>query len=299
MAKKKSTTVTSQSVSVLYVGKADDSSDEESGPDAPETVIPHPQFFLDNTLVAIQIEKTLFNVHKYQLVKSEVFANMFKKAEGKDYKPEPEDEPELENEPEPGSSPKHPIVIKGVAASDFAALLRVLYESHFSGKQHVPETPLIIPSFRLANLFKFSELRAHLLPLAEKNLDDVDKITFAREFNVKKWLAPAHIRLCQREKPLTTEEARKLGVDSVLILWRMREQYRTSQFTTNQIYCYSCAGMTYVGSSTCGECKGTYGTGYLRQDGPGRVAQTTFTVDSSLVTAGVKKWVINDGIVEE
>ncbi|KAH7338042.1 hypothetical protein B0J17DRAFT_557209, partial [Rhizoctonia solani] len=139
------------------------------------------------------------------------------------------------DEPEAGSSPEYPIVIKGVAASDFAALLKVLYarqvwlsstfyfHSHFSGEQHVPETPLIIPAFRLANLLDFSELRTYLLPLAEQNLGDVDKIVFAREFDITEWLAPAHVHLCQREEPLSTEEARKLGVDSVLILWRMRE----------------------------------------------------------------------------
>ncbi|CAE6432758.1 unnamed protein product [Rhizoctonia solani] len=285
MAKKKPTT--NRTGSVLYVGKSDDSPDEVSGTEAPEAVVPHPQFFLDNTLVAIQIEKTLFNVHKYQLVKSEVFSDMFKNSKGEG------------DEPEPGSSPDHPIVIKGVAASDFAALLQVLYESHFSRNQHIPETPLIIPSFRLTHLLNFSELRTYLLPLAEKNLDDVDKITFAREFDIKEWLAPAHVRLCQREKPLSTEEARKLGVDSVLILWRMRERYRSRSYD-NKVYCYSCAGMTYTGSShTCQGCSGSYGTGYLRQDGPGRIAQQKFTVDSSSVTAGVKKWVESDCVVED
>ncbi|CAE6450658.1 unnamed protein product [Rhizoctonia solani] len=75
----------------------------------------HSEFFFDNTLVAIQIENTLFNVHKYQLIKSEVFSDMFKmpKAEG--------------DGPEEGSSPEHPIVMTGIAASDFAALLKVLY----------------------------------------------------------------------------------------------------------------------------------------------------------------------------
>jgi hypothetical protein len=57
----------------------------------------------------------LFNVHKYQLIKSEVFSDMFKI-------PKPDS-----NEPEEGSSPEHPIIIEGVAPSDFTALLRVLY----------------------------------------------------------------------------------------------------------------------------------------------------------------------------
>ncbi|CAE6432867.1 unnamed protein product [Rhizoctonia solani] len=165
--------------------------------DPPEEVVRHPDFFFDNTLVAIQVENTLFNVHKYQLMKSEVFSDMFKM-------------PRTEGDAEEGSSPQRPIVMKGIPASDFADLLKVLYASLFSSNQPVPDAALLIPAFRLANILNFSELRDYLLPLAEKDLSDVEKIEFAREFDIKDWLAPAHMRLCLREKPLTTVEAKKL-----------------------------------------------------------------------------------------
>ncbi|CAE6424807.1 unnamed protein product [Rhizoctonia solani] len=150
-----------------------DSPNETTNASTPETLVHHPNFFFDNVLVAIQIENTLFNVHKYQLAKWEVFSDMFKM-------PKPEG-----HKSEEGSSPERPIVIEGVAASDFAALLTVLYASYFSTNQPTPEAALVIPAFRLANMFDFSDLRAYLLPLAEKNLDDVDKIIFAREFDIK------------------------------------------------------------------------------------------------------------------
>ncbi|CAE6408943.1 unnamed protein product [Rhizoctonia solani] len=159
-----------------------DISDDESGTGSSEPLERHPEFFFDNTLVAIQskVGKTLFNVHKYQLAKSKVFSERFKMRE-------------LEgDEPEEGSSPERPIKLTGVSTSDFTALLRVLYASHFSSNQPAPEAPLIVPAFRLANIFNFSELRIFLFPLAEKNLNDVDKITFAKEFDIKEWLAPAH-----------------------------------------------------------------------------------------------------------
>jgi hypothetical protein len=53
-------------------------------------------------------------VHKYQLTKSEFFSRVFK-------------EPRDEDEPEVGSSPKDPMIIKGISASDFSDLLNVLY----------------------------------------------------------------------------------------------------------------------------------------------------------------------------
>lgn len=52
----------------------------------------------------------------------------------------------------------------------------------------------------------------YLTLLAEKGLSDVGKIIFAREFDVKDWLAPAHTKLCQRTEAFTSEEAAKLGV---------------------------------------------------------------------------------------
>ncbi|KAH7338072.1 hypothetical protein B0J17DRAFT_660657 [Rhizoctonia solani] len=227
---------------VLYVGKSDvRQPDESSSTESPETLVPHP-----NRKDTLQLLTDMFNAPKAE-----------------------------DDEPEPGSSPEHPIVIKGVASSDFAALLQ---------KSTHSRTHLIIPSFRLANLLTFSELRTYLLPLAEKNLCD-------------EWLAPAHVRLCQREKPLSTEEARKLGVDSVLIVWRMREQYRTSSLQTSKYYCDPCAGMSY--SSSSDTCAGCNSTGRLRKNGPGRMEQKAITVDGNLVIAGVKRWVDNDCVVEE
>lgn len=247
----------------------------------PKSVVRHPEFFFEDVLVAIQIEGTLFNVHKYQLAKSEVFSDMFQV-------PNPE-----ANTPE-GSSPDNPIIINGVAASDFASLLRVLYAGQFSSNQPIPDAPLIVPAFRLANMFNFSELRAFLLSLAEKNLNDVDKIVFAREFDIKEWLVPAHLRLCQREEPLGTEEARKLQVDSAVMISRMREQYRTRNSTAilNSDYCQSCAGWQYGGSTffTCQSCSVRYRTHFLQYKGPATMVAKDTTNDTTLEVE-VKKWV--------
>ncbi|CAE6424769.1 unnamed protein product, partial [Rhizoctonia solani] len=281
--------LTSQPGSAVYIGKVSDVRSNDSPAELPSTkpseqIIRHPEFFFDNTLIAIQIENTLFNVHKYQLAKSEVFTKMFKM-------PKPEN-----GEPEEGTSPERPIVIHGAAASDFTALLRVLYASHFSSNQPAPEAPLIVPAFRLANLLRFSELCTYLLPLAEKNLDDVDKIVFAREFDIKEWLGPAHTHLCKRDAVLSIEEARKLEVDSVLLIWRMREQYRSRSggAITGYYYCYNCVGMEYTGGHTrCKNCN--FSDGYLHCRGLGTMGAKTDINDTAL-EAEVTKWV-EDGYV--
>ncbi|KEP46312.1 BTB/POZ domain protein, partial [Rhizoctonia solani 123E] len=246
-----------------------------------EGIVRHPEFFFDNTLVAIQVENTLFNVHKYQLMKSEVFSDMFKM-------------PRVEGDgPEEGSSPERPIVMKGIAASDFAGLLKVLYASLFSANQPVPDATLVIPAFRLANMLNFAELRGHLLPLAEKNLNDVDKIEFAREFDIKEWLAPAYTRICQREEPLNTEEARKLGVDGVLFIMLMRELHRTSGLVldANNFYCGSCTGLSGVYPTICRGC-GINGANRCHYSGPGTMMQNGInSADVTSIEAKVKEWV--------
>ncbi|CAE6527464.1 unnamed protein product [Rhizoctonia solani] len=280
--------INNQNGSAVFIGKASDVEQCNNPCEIPsarpsESIVRHPEFFFDNTLIAIQIENTLFNVHKYQLVKSEVFSEMFKMPKSRG------------DEPEEGSSPEHPIVIHGAAASDFAALLKVLYASHFSSHQPAPEAPLIIPAFRLANLLGFSELHNYLLPLAEKNLADVDKIVFAREFGIKEWLTPALIRLCQREAVLSTEEARKLEVDSVLLIWSMREQYRNRADSISPgggVYCQNCTGWKYhgAGSWVCQGCLVSANAHYTTYAGPGKMQAKLVTNDAAIET-GVKKWV--------
>ncbi|KAH7338050.1 hypothetical protein B0J17DRAFT_660579 [Rhizoctonia solani] len=257
--------------------------------EASESLERHPEFFFDDTLITIQIGRTLFKVHKYQLAKSEVFSDMFKTPRHKN------------NGPEEGSSAEYPIKLEGVAASDFAALLRVLYASQFSSSQLVPEAPLIISAFRLANMFKFTDLRAYLLPLVEKSLDDVDKIVFAREFGIKEWPAPAHIRLCKREGVLSTEEASKLGVQSVLLISRMREKYRSQVImaTTETVYCKRCAGWQYYGTGcyTCQHCHTNGRDSYLLYLGPGTIGTRTTTNDTALEEE-VKKWTEDEYITK-
>ncbi|EUC54200.1 BTB/POZ domain protein [Rhizoctonia solani AG-3 Rhs1AP] len=284
MSRTKPATLTGRAGSMVYTGwtsgnKSDDKPVEPPISMTPPTIVRHPEFFFNDTLVAIQIENTLFNVHKYQLVKSEVFSDMFKM-------PKPQGD-----EPEEGSSPEHPITIEGVAASDFAALLKVLYASLFSSNQPAVEAPLVIPAFRLANMFNFSELRAHLLPLAGKNLGDVDKILFAREFDLKEWLVPAYTRLCQREERLSIEEAVKLEVRSVLLISHMREQYRSlgSAITPNFYYCNACSGMQYYNTkASCNHCNSN--TANLYCNGPGTMGSMT-SIDSDAIEAEVKEWV--------
>lgn len=166
---------------------------------------------------------------------------------------------------------------------------------HFSTNQPAPEASLIIPSFRLANMWNFTDLRGYLLPLAEQVLGDVDKIVFAREFDLKNWLAPAHLRLCQRPEILTTDEATKLGVHSLLMISRMREQHLVLKTNPNgqiqHYYCGNCV-VNYSGSSgrsaCCSTCNVQTTNTYYYNQSPNA---------SNTLETQINQWVENDCVL--
>jgi hypothetical protein len=62
--------------------------------------------------------------------------------------------------------------------------------------------------------------------LGNANLDPVDKITLAVDYDVPDWLKPAYIDLCRRAEPIREEEAEKLGLGMTVKLARAREKAR-------------------------------------------------------------------------
>ena len=66
--------------------------------------------------------------------------------------------------------------------------------------------------------------------------DPVDRVLLARQFNIKKWLAPAYVALCARTDPIKVSEAEKLGVYTYVPLVAAREAiYRGSSFQSTII----------------------------------------------------------------
>lgn len=126
------------------------------------------------------------------------------------------------------------------------------------------------------------------MPLAEKNLGDVDKITFAWEFDIKDWLAPAHVRLCQRAEPLTTDEAKKLGLQSVLLIFRMRELFRPPKPDSagTSYFCPGCVHLAYYGGTVdCSTCSYRSNTGFHN------VPAANYATTNDALTNKVKSWV--------
>ncbi|QRV78371.1 The BTB (BR-C, ttk and bab)/POZ (Pox virus and Zinc finger) domain [Ceratobasidium sp. AG-Ba] len=218
-------------------------------------------------------------VPKYHLLKSEVFSDMFSTAQ--------EDLSE-------GSSADRPIVLGGVSAADFESLLNVLYAPRFSSSE--PDLdPHFIPAFRLARKWSFKDFEGLLLHHLEEQLGDIDKIIFAREFDLKEWIISSHVKLCERAEPLTSKEAEKLGVQSVLLLSRLREEkaYQVRQVPrpTVEWICAPCLGYEQkCGGATwqCYQCRAN-GLHVLR-----RTSQVALPTDKD-TKQKVEQWIQSGG----
>ncbi|KAG8771316.1 hypothetical protein FRC12_003691 [Ceratobasidium sp. 428] len=188
----------------------------------------HSKFYLDDCLITIQVEDTLFNVHKSQLLKSEAFQDMFSLGVATS------NNNSIKHTVSGEGSESNPIKLSGIRADDFEKLMTVLYTFHHSNNKPTENGSLLLPALHLANMWNFKELRESLIPLTEKTLSDVDKIFYAREFGVNEWLASAHVQLCMRNTPLTKEEAERIGFNSLLIISHLREKARIA-YTTAQV----------------------------------------------------------------
>ncbi|KAG8751883.1 hypothetical protein FRC12_012226 [Ceratobasidium sp. 428] len=179
----------------------------------------HPTFYIEDEMVTIQAEDTLFKIHKQQLWRSETFRDMFDMGEQNSLIAE-------------GSSIKDPIKLDGVSASDFESFLLALY-SHECSKCHnqpfMKRTQFtgasrILPALRLADMWNFTHHRDYLLDLAFDTLDIIDRIVLAQQYNVQSRIKDSYLQLCQRHDPLTLDEARKIGLEGTAFVGRVRER---------------------------------------------------------------------------
>ncbi|QRV93151.1 The BTB (BR-C, ttk and bab)/POZ (Pox virus and Zinc finger) domain [Ceratobasidium sp. AG-Ba] len=141
-----------------------------------------------------------------------------------------------------------------MSAADFESFLTVLYAPRITWKE--PDLAQhYVPAYRIAKQVGYEELEPCILPLIEAQLDDVDKIIFAREFDKEEWLINSHMRLSKRKEPLTPQEARKLGLESVHMICHLREEIL---YVAPTHLCLSHMGRTCSnGSTACSKCNST------------------------------------------
>lgn len=177
----------------------------------------HPELYI--TTVTFLVENCLFRVPRKPLEEeSTVFRDMFLL-------------PQPVNEMIEGQDDARPVVLHDVSKDDFECLLKALL-----CRQHGQNKGLVlgltgqwISVLRLSTMWEFTNLRTAAiswLDIGNGDLDHVDKIVLAMQYNIKEWLLPSLLALAQRPDPISVEEGRYLGIETALKLASVREKLK-------------------------------------------------------------------------
>ncbi|KAF7974436.1 hypothetical protein HWV62_12164 [Athelia sp. TMB] len=160
----------------------------------------HPIYYFDDGNLLIQIEGTLYNVHRYFFARdSSHFRALLERAG-------------------PG-----PLALDTTCA-DFDELLSILYPADFR-RPAEKSTPQWAAVLHLAAAYGLASIRLlaidHLAALAAA----IDKIVLGRRYGVPAWLPAAYEAVCTRADPLSVQEGLRLGVEDVVKISAARQAY--------------------------------------------------------------------------
>jgi hypothetical protein len=99
------------------------------------------------------------------------------------------------------------------------------------------ETSEWVSVLRLATRWNFPSFRALALEKLESVEPSVDKLVLAHELNVTDWLLSSYTALCLRPEPLTLEEAERLKMSDVVLIFTAREWLKGSTDANSATAC--------------------------------------------------------------
>jgi len=170
------------------------------------------------SLITFQVDGCLFRVPRKPFeTESVVFQDMFSL---------PSDGQEQD-----GTSDARPLYLDGVKKEDFRLFLSVLFTPMYGDKLEVAEDQWTTV-LKLAHMWGFSRARKVAIEHLEKcELSPVRRIELANKYDVTEFYLEAVASLVRRADPLTTKEARRIGLDFALRVGQVRET-RARSFTT-------------------------------------------------------------------
>ncbi|KAG8678958.1 hypothetical protein FRC09_019387, partial [Ceratobasidium sp. 395] len=107
---------------------------------------------------------------------------------------------------------------------DFLNTFKILYTSPIDGPLEFGSA-ILVSALRLATIYDYPALRTFAINNLEKaQLSAIERIQIAREFGFTSWEEPAYVELCERDEPITEQEANVLGMSVFVQIARTREK---------------------------------------------------------------------------
>lgn len=87
------------------------------------------------------------------------------------------------------------------------------------------DTSILVSALRIATAYDYPDLYSYAIKHLEcAKLVAIERIKIAREFELTAWEEPAYVELCERDEPITNEEASALGMDTFVHIAGIRER---------------------------------------------------------------------------
>ncbi|KAJ7812016.1 hypothetical protein B0H14DRAFT_2858373 [Mycena olivaceomarginata] len=171
--------------------------------------------------ITFRVEGRIFNVPRYHFERSsEIFATMLTLPAGDGVHPE-------------GHSAEYPVVLEGVSSADFRALLKALYPLDIprvltmpGGADNWMKKDEWISVLKLSTQWRFLDARKLAIQQLQSrsDIEGVERVVLARQYDVAAWLRIGYTELVQRRDVISREEAEKIGWQTAFLLGQVREK---------------------------------------------------------------------------
>ncbi|KAG6333533.1 hypothetical protein ID866_5558 [Astraeus odoratus] len=158
--------------------------------------------------VTFLVEDRLFRVPRAPFEQeSSVFLDMFSIPQG--------DKAVVE-----GLCDENPIRLDGVTKDDFEQLLKALFCRQNGSQPPLPDNVKQWTSvLKLSTMWDFQIVRQSAIrALDSLQIDPVDRVALAQQYDIQEWLVPALNELAKRLEPISFEEGCRMGFDTALKL---------------------------------------------------------------------------------
>ncbi|KAG8921006.1 hypothetical protein FRC01_000489 [Tulasnella sp. 417] len=157
-----------------------------------------------------------------------------------------------------GRSDKHPIALGGITSYHMESFVDIL-DARVFDKEIKREWKQLAAALHLATMWEFQEIRMRLVNdmsqiIINGGIDPLDRIEVSIQCRVSDWLHPAYQELCDRTEPVTTEEAKRLGMDRLAAIYRVRDRRHANSAAQNAYL----ATQNRSGCGYCGRNRGRY-----------------------------------------
>ncbi|KZP16655.1 hypothetical protein FIBSPDRAFT_681682, partial [Athelia psychrophila] len=123
-----------------------------------------------------------------------------------------------------GLTEDDPLILAGVKAAHFDHFLSILYPSEYGSAIYtastVDEWTAIL---HLAARWGFQSISTLAIVQLTPIATDIDKIVLGRQYEINPWLREAFTAVCMRERSVSKEEGRRMGVDDTVEISAIRQ----------------------------------------------------------------------------